>query len=238
MKGETVRTKITTLFAACISFGAAQIASAADMPVKAPMAPAAAAYNWTGFYVGINGGYATGHTTGGELPAFFTGGNFNINGGLVGGTVGYNYQFNHNWVVGLEADWDWANVNGGSTVLGAATMTVKDLGTLRGRVGYAWDRWLVYATGGWAWSDRVTVFCPGCTAAFNTESHSLNGYAVGGGVEYGITQNISMKAEYIYAHLNTATYFVPAGCPGPCDIGANVHTFRLGANWRFWGMGM
>jgi len=156
---------------------------------------------------------------------------------MVGGTVGYNYQFNANWVLGIEADWDWASINGSATYVGGLTTAkAKDLGTARGRIGYAWSNWLLYATGGWAWTSKVTAFCSGCVAPFQTDSHSLNGYTFGGGVEYGLTPNISLKAEYLYANMRTTNFFVPAGCPGPCDIGANLNIFRVGANWRFTGL--
>jgi outer membrane immunogenic protein len=84
-----------------------------------------------------------------------------------------------------------------------------------------------------AWSDRVTATCSGC--APTSDSHSLNGYALGGGLEYGVTQNISVKAEYLYTHLTPVNFFNNAGCVVNCSAGENVSTFRIGANWRFTG---
>lgn len=186
-------------------------------------------YNWTGFYIGINGGGAFGKTTGDELPTFFLG-NHDISGGLVGGTVGFNYQVT-NWVFGVEADWDWADINGSHTLGPGVTQSFKadDLGTVRGRIGYAWDRVLVYGTGGFAWTDRATD-----TIAGTPDSHSLDGWTAGGGLEYGITPNLSAKAEYLFVHLNPANnFFVNQGCPFNCTIGANVNVVRAGLNWRF-----
>lgn len=222
--------RAVSLLAAAIGLGAMPMSFAADMPTKAPLA-SVSAYNWTGFYAGINGGYGNGNPNGQILPTFFLG-NAVIEGGLIGGQVGYNYQMSR-WVLGIEADWDWTDINGNPNFFGILSQTtkVKSLGSLRGRVGYAWDRFLVYGTGGWAWG-TVESGATGLT----TESNTLNGYALGGGVEYGLMPNVSVKAEYLYTHLDPKNYFIAQGCPGPCDMGANVHTFRLGANWRFGGM--
>jgi len=226
--------------AALVAFAAPALAAdMAPAPVysKAAPLPVVAAYNWTGFYVGVNTGGGWGKTTGDQLPAFFSG-NFSNSGGMVGGQVGFNYQVS-NWVFGVEADWDWAkiwaNTPDSPNFPLLDPFAVNDLGTVRGRVGYAWDRALFYATAGWAWSSNTNMFCAGCSVPFQYEAHSLNGYALGGGIEYGVTQNLSVKAEYIYAHLKPVNWFIPAGCPGPCTIGENVNTFRLGANWRFGG---
>ncbi len=222
--------------AAALAIGSAHGADlgrrAAPVYYKAPAAVPAAVYNWTGFYIGVNGGGAWGTTTGDELPTFF-GGNHDISGGLVGGTVGYNYQVS-NWVLGVEADWDWADLNGSRSSVAVPSLVesarVKDLGTVRGRIGYAWDRALLYGTGGFAWTDRMAVSCSGC--GLTPDTHSLDGWTLGAGLEYGITPNLSAKAEYLFVHLDPGNYFVSQGCPGPCTIGANVNVVRAGLNWR------
>jgi outer membrane immunogenic protein len=109
---------------------------------------------------------------------------------------------------------------------------LKNLGSPRGRLGYAADRFLIYATGGWAWGTLEIS-----SATLPTESNALNGYALGAGVEYGVTPSLSVKGEYLYANLGSKNYFVDVGCSGLCDVGASVSTFRLGANWRFAGLG-
>jgi outer membrane immunogenic protein len=214
--------KFVTLVAAMAAFGFVSAASAADMPMKSPAPMMAPAYNWTGFYVGVNGGYGWGTTTGTALPVA-TGGNVNLTGGLVGGTLGYNFQMG-SWVLGLEADYDWANINGTTTLGG--TFTINSLGSARGRLGYAWNNVLLYGTGGFAWGSATG-------AGFGvTESHTHTGWAAGGGLEYGVTRNLSLKGEYLYTSLSAQNYFVPV-VPAPNDVGANVSTIRLGANWRF-----
>jgi outer membrane immunogenic protein len=205
-------------------------AHAVDMPRKASVAATAISYNWSGFYAGINGGFGTGETSAGLLTNNFFG-NHDLAGGLFGGQIGFNYQWSH-LVLGIEADLDWANLNGSETFIGfTEEAKVKSLGTLRGRFGYAWDRVMVYGTGGFAWG-RVSDSCDLCAVA--TETNTLTGYTVGAGVEYGITQSLSAKAEYLYVHLDPKNYFIDQGCFGGCGMGANVSLFRLGLNWRFY----
>ncbi len=124
---------------------------AADIPrpvYKSAMRPVIAYYNWTGFYVGINGGYGfgTSNWSGAAVSP-------KPKGGVAGGTIGYNYQVG-SWVWGLEGDFDWADVNG-SAVCGGFTCQTKNswLATFRGRIGYAFDRWMPYFTGGGAYGN-------------------------------------------------------------------------------------
>ena len=219
-------------------------ASAADMPVKAlsyKAPPAGATYNWSGLYFGVNGGYGMGQTTGDWFG--LRGGNFDIEGALFGGQIGLNYQFpaspfshRRRSRLGLVGHKRLEHLGSGPGVTLTNNEAIKDLGTVRGRVGYAWDRILIYGTGGVAWSHKAPVdfTCTGpCVPSAANDSHSLNGYTVGGGVEYGITPNLSAKAEYLYAHLEPTDYFVSLGCTGICSVGANVNLVRLGLNWRF-----
>src|SRR5215470_16688795 len=130
-------------------------ASAADlpargMPYKAPVY--APAYNWTGFYLGVNGGGAFGNS---DWNGF--GVSNSPGGGMVGITAGYNWQaLGSPWVFGLEGDVDWTNLRGSFTnaacPAGCETRNTW-LGTVRGRVGYAWDRIMPYVTGGLAVGD-------------------------------------------------------------------------------------
>ena len=122
-------------------------AIAADLPARAyTKAPAAAIAinNWTGFYLGAMGGYAQENADA-----------FALSGGFAGGTAGYNWQTG-NVVLGLEADAAWADVSAGFGIPGLASVdyTIRSMGTVRGRVGYAFDSVLIYGTGGYAWSDN------------------------------------------------------------------------------------
>jgi outer membrane immunogenic protein len=161
------RILIVAMLVPMASLVAASPASAADLPVPSGPAPAyypvATVYDWGGGYIGINGGYAFGQSQWGSDPFNPSGlsstGNFHVNGGLVGGTIGVSGQWG-SWVFGAEGDFDWQGVSGssssafctsifasanpGSTPAGLSCKTASNwLGTLRARFGYAWDRVLV-----------------------------------------------------------------------------------------------
>ena len=212
-------------------------AFAADMPVKArPMMTAAPAFSWTGIYVGVNAGYAWGNTTGTlGTPAP---GNYNISGVLAGGQIGGNYQFANNVVIGIEADYQWADIDGSaSTAAGVIRTTEVDrFGTVRGRLGYAWDRWLGYVTGGYAFGARVNETVG--PAAFVASSGTLNGWAAGVGVEYAFAPNWSAKLEYLHVELDQKTFFTGVGACAVvalCQRGADIDLVRVGLNYRFGG---
>jgi outer membrane immunogenic protein len=207
-------------------------AFAADLPSRnsAPFYSAPPPlFTWTGFYGGINGGLGIGGFTHGGSNYFG-----NTSGGLAGGTIGYNYQGGP-IVVGVEADLDWADINGhnnpGFGVNGSAT--INETNSVRGRLGYAFDRVLVYATGGWSAanvSGNVANFGSTPNLLIN-ESHYLNGYAVGAGVEYSITPRVSVKAEYLFNSLSPNSYF--AGTPSTIHAGVDYSTLRAGVNYHF-----
>ncbi len=208
------------------------VASAADMAVKAPppppMAPAPY-FNWTGFYVGgnVGGGWAntdfSGTATDLGVTSTFSGTN-NYSGVLGGGQIGANYQFTNNWVIGIEADVDWASLsNTASVCTFAAGVTtgcasnnnkIDDFGTVRGRFGYAANNVLFYGTGGWAWANTTTsaalncagTGCPTTSLAFTggatSASATPSGWTAGGGVEWAFTRNWTLRAEYLHLQFN------------------------------------
>src|SRR6202035_3074212 len=180
---------IKTLAAGCFAVGAllsAQCASAADLSVaplfKAPPPAMAPAYNWSGFYLGVNGGGGWGQSYLGTNTD-----RIRTSRGLVGGTAGYNYQFQNNFVLGLEGDMDWAHLNGtNSSVNCPAGCSTSDtwLSTVRGRAGYAFGGVMPYVTGGLAVGD-IRASTPGFPGATNTNA----GWTVGGGVEFALPGN-------------------------------------------------
>jgi len=224
-------------------------ALAADLPPRpAPQMQVAAPvpfYNWTGIYVGINGGYAFGQQT--PLSLFsdaFSGLNYSADGWLGGLTAGAQIQSGHT-VLGLEGDIDWTNISGSGSgnvffngsLLGPATLSsdVKSISTLRTRIGYAADNWLFYLTGGLAITNESSTITKANFAvsgggtcgdgnfnhpACNASSDLHLGFAAGAGVEYGITQNLSAKAEYLW---------VGAGAGNTLK----ENLLRAGLNWRF-----
>lgn len=206
-------------------------AQAADMarpaPVVAP-APVVTAYNWTGIYAGIVGGYGFGdgirHH---QSPPDIYSDNFGIRGGLVGGTIGYNYQMN-NYVLGLEADYAWSAIKGSTTNPCAAPgcfTEVRSFGTVRARVGYAVDRFLPYVTGGLALGDvKASVGTGGLSG-----SEFKAGWTVGAGLEAVVWQNVTAKVEYLYFDLGNAQY---ATAPN-IETNAKGSVVRAGLNYRF-----
>ncbi len=202
---------------AALLAGVATSALAADLPTrKAPPAPAVYAppiFTWTGFYVGVNGGYGVNSGSSSDFG--------NPSGGFVGGTAGYNYQMGQ-LVLGVEGDVDWANLtSGGTNAVGAYNTNIDTLLTVRARAGYAIDRTLLYVTGGYAGADTNINF-----PAFGSQSDWRSGGVIGGGVEYAFTNNISAKVEYLFAPLQDQTYL---GQKSSLDLSL----VRAGLNYKF-----
>ena len=215
---------------AVLGGSALSAASAADLPRRAPayVPPAyAPLFTWTGFYAGINGGYGFGDSKGsGKALAG------SPDGGLVGGTIGYNYQYQQ-LVVGLEGDADFAGI--GNTQTSAGPLTAKsNLNsefTIRGRAGYAINRALFFVTGGYAGGNLHSTVYDTPTNIYAANSNYLNGYAIGAGVEYAFMPNLSGKVEYLYTDLGQAYNFV--GTPDVSRIGLNTSNIKVGVNYHF-----
>lgn len=209
-------------------------AFAADLPSRYAPAPGgyyepAPVFTWAGLYVGINGQFGVGSYTEGGKAAFGA-----PLGGMGGATVGYNYQ-SGKLVVGAEGDIAFGSLSdSGSFGRGTTgTGTINTLGTARMRVGYVWDRALVYVTGGYAGTGlngNVSDFSRSPNLMV-TDSHYLNGYAVGAGFEYAITTKISLKGEYIFAGFNSTPFF--SGTRDTISSGANMNLIRAGLNYHF-----
>ena len=204
-------------------------AAAADLPPRPAPAPyykapvALPVYNWTGFYIGINGGGGFGRSRWDSTNSF------NTSGGLVGGTVGYNYQFGQG-VVGLEGDIDWANINGTTNTACPFGCKTSDhwLSTVRGRLGYAADRFMPYVTGGAAFGD-IRASTPGFAGANNTNA----GWTVGAGLEFAIAGNWTAKAEYLYVNLGKLSCGLSCGLAVTDNVSFTTNIVRAGVNYRF-----
>ena len=211
------------------SANAADIARRQAMPTKAPayFAP----YNWSGFYIGINGGGGWGDSD--WSNAFGSTGSFDISGGVVGGTIGYNWQVNQ-FVFGIEGDIDWSSIKGSTAsgfCAGLACETRNNwLGTVRGRIGYAFDRFMPYVTGGLAVGDvKSTV------VGFGSSTDTQTGWTAGGGLEMSIAGPWTAKVEYLYVDLgDTSCNAVSCGGFGaPTDVDFRANIVRAGVNYRF-----
>jgi high affinity Mn2+ porin len=234
-------------------------AGAADMPLKAPVP--AAVYSWTGFYIGGHVGYAAGKTNwtateaGATIPTL--NGSFDLFNSydpfkgtgsyFVGLQAGYNYMLPSRFLVGFEADFSAPNTIAGTQTFASGTIgqasyndSVLQFGTARGRVGYAFDHWLVYGTGGVAWTyDKLTrtqlAGTPaGGTAGVGTTEAALLwrwGWAAGGGVEVPIAPNWSAKLEYLAAEFGgRAKLFPSTGQSFNSDL--TMQSLRFGVNYQ------
>jgi outer membrane immunogenic protein len=223
--------------AICLLAGSALSAAAADLrrppPPRAQIAAPVLAplFDWSGFYVGINGGWSWGRSSydfvGSGLGST---GDFRTTGGLIGGTLGYNYQVGQA-VLGLEADLGWSGARGSALCPGGGAICETHnrwLGTVRGRVGYAMDRFMPYITGGLAYGNlRANI--PGVGASTATKA----GWTLGAGVEYAVNRNWSLKAEYLYVDLGKFDCGPACGAVPPTNVKFNTNILRAGLNYRF-----
>jgi outer membrane immunogenic protein len=187
------------------------------------------------YNISVPGGFASG-TSG-----------FTSSGALFGGQIGYNYEFTEvpligHAVVGVEFDDDWANLRGSSVVntsVGTATFGTRfdNFGTARLRVGYNIDRLLIYATGGFTYGSFNSFYN---VAGFSGSNHITyvrpipRSNAVGFGIEYALTNNLSVKAEYLYeAVLARYQTFTSPGATVAFGTRADYHIARLGLNYKF-----
>jgi outer membrane immunogenic protein len=245
--------KVIVLVAAALStLTVAAFGADLDLRFKAPPMPPP--FTWTGCYAGgqVGGGWGQKTITDntGSLVPFtgFTSAGVNISGYMVGGQIGCDYQFASNWVVGIEGAATGGRIGGSAAVVqplaipgdGAAIKATTDfLSTATARLGYLWDRWLVYAKGGAAWAgDRYSVTGVFQGAPFDFEGLETRlGWTAGAGVEWAFADIWSVKVEYDFYGLgNRNVTFIDStsGNVGPANIKQNIHVIMLGVNFRVW----
>jgi len=209
---------------------AAAPALAADLPVKAPPVYVAPMYNWSGFYIGGNGGWARSDDCWEAVTAvgaFLFDGCHDRSGGIIGGQVGYRWQQpNNHFVIGLEAQGDWANLRSSRVSLFDPTLTlntkVDGLGLFTGQFGFAWDTWLWYVKGGAAvTSNNFTISSTATGIGLATAGSTRWGGAVGTGFEYGFTPNWSVGFEYDHLFMGGSDLSL-AGTTGVCILACRV----------------
>jgi outer membrane immunogenic protein len=225
-------------------------AMAADLPARvAPVAPAftpVPVFTWTGFYVGLQAGYTWGEddndlvvTTG---PAAFGGvASADLEGFVGGAHAGFNYQFG-SVVAGLEADIEGLAADGDVAVVApAGTLAISSeinfQGSLRARLGFAFDRALIYATGGLAFVnyDATYAFTPAAGGFTVVDfDDTLWGWTIGAGIEYAITNNITTRVEYRYTQFDSQDNgFNFTGLVGSGNTEPEFHTVRAGISYKF-----
>ncbi len=224
---------VVTLLATTTAAGAADLAMA--YPVKA-VAVVAPVFSWTGFYLGANAGYGGGSfdiswPAVGRYPSGYA--NDNASGFFAGGQIGYNYQFANNVVIGIETDLQWSDVGTSRQVsmtgLPASYQNVQNtvdyFGTVRARMGYAFGTFLPYATGGLAYGkvSRSVTAVDGYVA--NTNDTPV-GWTLGAGAEYAFTPNWTLKTEYLYVDLGSATF-------SDRSLNTAFNTLKAGVNYKF-----
>src|ERR1700761_2354791 len=239
--------KLFAIFSASLLASTALIsnASAADLAArpytKAPPMMQAAAYDWSGFYIGINGGWAETHDRRTFDPVANVLGDYNMDGGTVGGQIGYRWQ-SGGWVFGLEAQGNWADLSGSTTntFLGAGNFVRSKMdafGLFTGQIGYAWNNVLLYVKGGAAVTDRNYTFeTPGLFSA-STGYDTRWSPTVGAGLEYGFAPNWSFGVEYdhIFEDRHGATFSDGTGfiVPGPFSTGGDTDMVLGRLNYKF-----
>jgi outer membrane immunogenic protein len=217
------------ILAVCVCLSTIAVAApvlAADLSRPAfKAAPSfAAPFNWTGFYVGINGGYGWGKSSWTNTATGATTGDFNISGALAGGTAGYNLQIGQ-LVVGAEGDIDASWIKG-TDATGCCQTRNDWFGTARARLGFAMDRWMPFVTGGAAFGD-VKMNALGAS-----QTATKVGWTAGGGLEYAFSGAWSAKIEYLYADLGKASCDV-ATCGTANDVTFKTNIVRAGVNYHF-----
>jgi outer membrane immunogenic protein len=205
-------------------------------------------FNWSGFYVGGNVGFVSGRSSladdaSGTLPAL-GGATYNANGtGFIGGfQAGYNWQLT-NVVLGVEGDLTFgsqtrsvSNILTRGNPAGVFNARLSTLGTIRGRLGWAFDRFLVYGTGGVAFASLKDDFSDPPLSITAAPKTNVTGWVAGGGVEYAVTGNWTVKAEYLHVGFANRTTSVTPFPPTPTYAFAFKDSFdigRLGLNYKF-----
>ncbi len=252
---EMRKTAFAAIAAVAITFPGG--ASAADLAAK-PMytkAPAPMTYAWTGSYIGVYAGGAFGAkdavtgvpVTVGGLPLFAgPAATYGLKSSFIGGiTDGYNLQFAPNWVIGYESETGYISLKGSSAFAGRPTSTAftnieSTYSVWSGRLGYAWDRSLIYAKGGLALAQLETgVTDPTPGIHTDTSGHRYRfGYAVGGGWEYMLDPKWSIKAEYLYLGLDRSYTTTGNTLAGPTQVFTTtnipgIHTAKIGLNYKW-----
>jgi len=248
--GENAMKKLLLATVGLMAIGIAAPASAADMAVKAAPPPPVIApiYNWTGFYIGGNGGWGDSHSCWdfvGPGGIVFSEGCRDRSGGVVGGQIGYRWQ-SASWVFGVEAQGDWADLSNTRLSLinpAFSTRTKTDgIGLFTGQIGYAWNASLFYLKGGAAvTSNRFSILDTPSGTELASASATRWGGVVGVGWEYGFAPNWSAGIEYDHLFMGNANNSFSVA--NPIVVGAfnnrisqDVDLVTLRVNYRFgWG---
>jgi outer membrane immunogenic protein len=191
-------------------------------------------HDWSGIYAGVNAGYGWGDRDWDDDAGIFPDETFryDLRGAVAGAQIGYNFQAD-SFVFGIEADGAWGDMRDTVSEFGGfitAESEVEWLATIRGRAGFAWDRFMVYGTGGIAFAevdtDVTTIFI-----GSDSDAATHTGWVAGIGFEGMITERISLKAEYLHADFGKESFDYYAATNGSADLDLDI--VRIGVNWHF-----
>jgi outer membrane immunogenic protein len=236
-----------------LSAGTMLAAGIAQGAFAAPLA-----YNWTGFYVGANAGWAfvNADTSGHKLDPSGFGSNRTSSasqswdGFIGGGQIGFNWMALPSVVLGIEADFSGADLKLDSTGVSNdgtsyKSTSLESIATVRGRAGYAANNWLIFGTGGAAWThvhltntqgpcnpDPTCAGGPVPLGTTDSNTTDVTGWTAGGGIEYGITPNWTAKIEYLHMDFGSFTSANPSFNRAN-DVQLKTDVVRVGANYRF-----
>ena len=231
------------LIAAVLALAVGGQALAADLPQPGPPPPRAPAthvsvpvpvFSWTGIYVGVNGGYAFGDSNWYD-PLLGSTGNFSTDGFLIGGTIGGNYQWGQ-FVLGIEADGDWQNLNGTTFSTGGScnfpVAQPRAIGSPQCAAAPAMRSTASWSTGRAAPLSAISrlrrVCCP-------SAAPTQVGWTAGGGVEFAFTPNLTGKVEYLYVDLGSQSCPAANCCRRTATtVSLTENVVRAGINYKFW----
>jgi outer membrane immunogenic protein len=242
--------KLLLAAAGAMALGLSAPASAADLAArpytKAPPAAIATVYDWSGFYIGANGGWGSSRNSWDSVPPFLVGpeGSHDATGGVAGGQIGYRWQTG-TWVFGLEAQGDWADLRGSnlSTLFGPDFRNdsrINAFGLFTGQIGWAANNVLFYVKGGAALTDNRNRIYSTATGALlaSTGDDTRWGGTVGVGLEYGFAPGWSAGVEYdhLFMQDRTLTFTAPGGVAFGADrIRQDVDLVTVRVNYKFGG---
>ncbi len=209
MKGLLVLAATVAMTASSAAFAADAVESIPAAPVAVETAPS---FSWDGAYIGAHTGYGWGD---GSLEGA---GSDDFDGWRLGAFVGYNWQFSSGFVAGIEGDvnYDWNDNNYG----GGLEIESGFSGSVRGRVGYAFDRTLIYAAGGWT-ATNVELNSPA-----GDDDDTLHGWTIGAGVDHAFTDNVFGRLEYRYNDYGD-------GDLGGANVDFDQHVIQIGVGVKF-----
>jgi outer membrane immunogenic protein len=233
--------KLMLVTASMLALGAAAPAVAADLAARPytkapPMVQAA--YDWSGFYIGINGGGGTSHNSW-DLVGGLSEGSHDATGGTVGGQIGYRWQQGP-IVFGVEAQGNWADFSGDNVsnvfAIDRNRTKIDAFGLFTGQVGYAWNNALLYVKGGAAVTDnKYSILSTVTGAQFASATDTRWGGTVGVGFEYGFAPNWSFGVEYDHLFMGTSTNTLTGAFVQTDNIKQDADLFTARVNYKFGG---